>query len=282
MSRLKALLIVFSFVGSVYSEESIDTVREFWNRQPCNINHSKQVFGTKEYFDQVESRKYFVEPHIPAFAEFDKWKDKEVLEIGCGIGTDSVNFARAGAKLTVIELSEQSLEIAKKRFALYGLDANFIQCNAENMTQYLGNKTFDLVYSFGVIHHTPHPELIFNEIEKVLKPDGELRVMLYSKYSTKNFMIVLGLSQPEAQYGCPIANTYSESEIIKLLSAFEVYSCVKDHIFPYKIPEYKKFIYEKRFPWNIMPEGMFRFFEKNFGWHTLIKAKKKNPETKSV
>ena len=275
------VICVMLFFGVLSANPDIDTVREYWDRQPCNIRHSNAAFGTKEYFDQVEKRKYFVEPHIPGFAEFEKWKGKEVLEIGCGIGTDSINFVRAGAHLTIVELSEKSLEITKKRFEVYGLEATFILANAEGLSDHLPGKQFDLVYSFGVIHHTPHPERVIAEIERLLKPEGELRIMLYSKYSTKNFMILLGLAQPEAQYGCPIANTYSEQEVLKLLSHFSVYSCEKDHIFQYKIPEYKKYIYEKSFPWNAMPNSFIRFIETTFGWHMLIKAKRAQVEKSS-
>jgi 2-polyprenyl-3-methyl-5-hydroxy-6-metoxy-1,4-benzoquinol methylase len=255
------------------SDPLIDSVKQYWNNQPCNIRHSKSEYGSKKYFDEVEQRKYFVEPHIPSFAGFSEWKDKEVLEIGCGIGTDSINFARAGAKLTVVELSEKSLEVTKQRFAVYGLEATFVVADAEHLSQFLPSKKYDLVYSFGVIHHTPNPSLVIKEIEKVIKPGGELRIMLYSTYSTKNLMINMGLAQPEAQSGCPIAFTYTRGEILNLLSDFNVYFCQKDHIFPYRIRDYKQYVYKKKFPWNITPNIIVRLFERYLGWHYLIKAK---------
>jgi len=92
----------------------IERVREYWDQRPCNIRHSAKPVGSREYFDEVEKRKYLVESHIPEFAQFKKWKGKNVLEIGWGIGTDSINFARSSADLTTIELSEKSLEICKK------------------------------------------------------------------------------------------------------------------------------------------------------------------------
>lgn len=254
---------------------SIDTVQSYWNNRPCNIRHSNKQIGTIEYFNEVEKRKYFVEPHIPSFANFDNWRGKKVLEIGCGIGTDAVNFARAGAHYFGVELSEESLNICKERFKVFGLKGSFVNCNAENLGSFLSENEFDLIYSFGVIHHSPNPQRIFEQLPTFLKKDGELRVMLYNKDSWKAMMIEAGFDQPEAQYGCPIAFSYAQDEIPSLIThQFEIKNITLDHIFPYKIEKYKNYIYEKEDWIEAMPPEKFRVMEKNLGWHMLITAQK--------
>ncbi|MBX7136845.1 MAG: class I SAM-dependent methyltransferase [Oligoflexia bacterium] len=249
---------------------NIDAVKSFWDKRPCNIRHSQAQLGTREYFDQVEARKYFVEPHIPGFAQFERWRGKRVLEIGCGIGTDAVNFARAGADYTAVELSSESMKIAQQRFEVFGLNGRFINANAESVATQLPGEKFDLVYSFGVIHHTPQPAAVIDGVKQLLKPDSEFRLMLYSRYSWKSFMIALGFDQPEAQSGCPIAFTYSAAEIRHLLSGFQILELRKDHIFPYLISEYRNYNY-KVVPWfRWMPRPLFRSLETSLGWHSLI------------
>lgn len=254
---------------------SIETVAEYWNRRPCNIRHSQREVGSREYFDEVEQRKYFVEPHIPAFAEFPRWAGKKVLEIGCGLGTDATNFARAGADYTGVELSETSLELARKRFAVFGLAGNFVAANAEELAAHVTGGPFDLIYSFGVIHHTPHPDAVVRQARKLIAPDGELRIMVYAKNSWKDAMINAGLDQPEAQSGCPIAFTYTPEEARAMIepAGFAVTSITQDHIFPYVIEKYIRYEYELQ-PWfAAMPREMFRGLETRFGWHMMITAK---------
>jgi 2-polyprenyl-3-methyl-5-hydroxy-6-metoxy-1,4-benzoquinol methylase len=275
------------------TKESIKKdVNKYWNDRPCNIRHSKKEFCSREYFNEVEEKKYFVEPHIPKFAEFNKWQGKRVLEIGGGIGTDSINFARNGAKLTIVEFSEKSLEICKKRFEVFGLKAEFYLGDVEKLEEILPPmQRFDLIYSFGVIHHTPNPNLAFEQIRKYMDVNTELRVMLYSKISYKLFWVMMEndvkhmsnmedliRKNAEAQYDCPVAYTYTFKEIGDMLNKCDinVEKIWKDHIFSYSIPEYKDNKYVKDKYWKDVDPKLFKQFEDELGWHTMFIAKIKS------
>jgi SAM-dependent methyltransferase len=250
----------------------LSDVEAYWNRRPCNIRHSNLEVGTREYFDQVEERKYFVEPHIPKFAQFENWKSKNVLEIGCGIGTDGINFTRAGASYTGIELSKESLEITKKRFEVFGLEANLLLGNAEEVFELLNGKEYDLIYSFGVLHHTPNIDLALGQIAKLMSKKTKLKIMVYAKHSYKNALVESGFDQPEAQSGFPIANTYSQEELSQIfkLCGLKIDSIYQDHIFPFKVSKYIEYVYEKE-PWfEIMPPELFKALESSLGWHLMV------------
>jgi len=254
------------------AEATLEDVRSYWDRRPCNIRHSTKPVGSREYFDEVEARKYHVEYHIPGFAEFPRWAGKRVLEIGCGIGTDAVNFARAGAEYTGTDLSEESLKLTRQRFAVYGLKGRLLAANGERVAEALPGEQFDLVYSFGVIHHTPDPGAVVAEVRRLIKPTGEFRLMVYARDSWKDIMIRAGLDQPEAQSGCPIAFTYSHAEARALLKGFRVVEMRNEHIFPYVIEKYVRHEYEVQ-PWfRAMPEAMFKALEATLGWHLCIRA----------
>ena len=271
------------------TERSIADVKRYWDSRPCNIRHSPKTVGSREYFDEVEARKYFVEAHIPTFADFMRWSGKRVLEVGCGIGTDSINFARAGAQLTAVDISGESLRIAAQRAAVTGLAdrIEFIQANAEELTSALTDETYDLVYSFGVVHHTPHPERALVQMRALLAPGGTLKLMVYHRRSWKVFWIVatqgkgrfwqtddLVAAHSEAQTGCPVTFTYSRREASDLVerSGFRVQELRVDHVFPYRIREYVQYQYVKEPYFRWMPQPLFHAFERRFGWHLLVTA----------
>jgi SAM-dependent methyltransferase len=259
------------------NKPSLKEVQDFWNARPCNLRHSNAPVGTKQYFDEVEERKYFVEPHIPAFADFRSWAGKRVLEVGCGMGTDATNFARNGAIYTGVELSSESLKLAKQRFDVFSLSGRFIEGNAEEIDQLLKGETFDLIYSFGVLHHTPSLENALTGIRTLMHRHSIFKMMVYAENSWKSAMIAAGLDQPEAQYGCPIANTYSSSEILNILDAsgYVVTDIAQDHVFPYIVEEYKNYNYVRE-PWfQAMPMDVFVALEKQLGWHLMVTSELK-------
>ena len=273
----------------LYRDILIQRVREFWDRRPCNMRHSAKDVGTCQYFDEVEGRKYFVEPHIPRFAEFERWRDKHVLEVGCGIGTDTINFARHGAWVTAVELSGHSLEIARQRAKLYGLEdrIRFYQANAEEMTDVVPIKPYDLIYSFGVIHHTPKPERVIEQMTHYAHGGSTVKLMVYHRYSWKVLWVILRFGKgkfwrlsdliarySEAQEGCPVTYTFAKKKTIQLLSrySFRVTELWVDHIFPYRIPDYVQYRYVKEWYFRWMPQPLFRWMERQWGWHLCVTA----------
>ncbi len=269
-------------------------MRQYWNARPCNIRHSPKPVGTRAYFDEVEARKYFVEPHIPRFAQFDRWAGKRVLEIGCGIGTDTIRFARAGARVTAVDLSDASLDVARERAKVFGLEdrITFYQADVERLSEAVPVEEYDLVYSFGVIHHTPHPQEAVRAIRRYMGAQSVLKVMVYHRYSYKVGWILARFGKgafwklddliarySEAQTGCPVTYSYSRQTVRELLEGFRVQDAFVDHIFAYRIPEYKRHEYRQAGLFRWMPQPLFRALEKRWGWHLCVTACKDSPAT---
>tara|TARA_B100001287_G_C22622918_1_gene501013 strand:+ start:112 stop:894 length:783 start_codon:yes stop_codon:yes gene_type:complete len=258
---------------------NLNKVKYYWNKQPCNIKFSKKKIFSKEYFNEVKKKKYFVEKHIRNFAEFKKYKNKNVLEIGCGIGTDAIEFIKNNAKYTGIDYSEKSINIVKKRVKVLGLEnknPNIFVDNAEklNLVKKL-NVNFDLIYSFGVIHHTPNMQNCFNSIYKISNKNTEIKIMLYAENSYKNMLLSSTPYRFEAQKGCPIVYKMNIQKLNKLIkNKFKILDVNQDFIFPYKIKPYKNNKFIKIDHFQYMPKKIFQTLEKNIGEHMLIKLKK--------
>jgi SAM-dependent methyltransferase len=162
-------------------EQLKERVRAFWQAHPCGTKFSDAEIGTREFFERVEAHRYEKEWHIPAAADFTNTDGLKVLEIGCGLGTDGAQFAKAGADYTGVDLTEAAIELARKRFELFGLQGNFQVVDAEQLT--FPDESFDLVYSHGVLHHTPDINASVHEIHRVIRPGGRAIVMLYHRGS---------------------------------------------------------------------------------------------------
>jgi len=271
-----------------FAHVPISAVQDFWNAHPCNIRHSPQPIGTREYFDDVERRKYFVEPHIPVFADFNRWSGARVLEIGCGIGTTTLSFARAGAQVTAIDLSSESAALTRQRADVYGVSdrVKVYVGDAELLSTIVPVERYDLVYSFGVVHHSPHPEAIVREARRYMDAESELRLMVYSRVSFKLFWIMktentwdlsrideIIARNSEAATGCPVTYTYTPASVRKLLEGYRVLDVSKAHIFTWDIDAYRRYEYKKDPMWAAVSDADLEELEQELGWHMLVRAK---------
>lgn len=251
--------------------------QKFWNKQPCNIKHSKKKFLSKEFFNEITKKRYFVEPHIKDFVQFSKWKNKNVLEIGFGIGTDALEFLKAGANYYGIELSNKSLDITNKRINLFNFanKSKLINDEAENLNRYFNLKSdLHLIYSFGVLHHSSSLRKCLNTIHGIMNKKTICKIMLYAKNSYKYFLMKDDLIRYEAQKGVPVIDFYDKDDIMQLFKNFKILEIKQDFIFPYKIKPYKRNKYIKVDHFKHMKPDVFNSLKKNLGEHLLITLKK--------
>jgi ubiquinone/menaquinone biosynthesis C-methylase UbiE len=158
-------------------------VKDYWNQQSCDTQVARSDKFSKTYFEEIESFRYFDQPFIHAFAQFSRYHGKRVLEVGYGAGTDFVQWLRAGASATGVDLTPEALDNLQHRIKTYGLPApeRILLGDAENLP--FESNQFDLGYSFGVLHHSPDTPKALSELIRVVKPGGEIKVMLYNRHS---------------------------------------------------------------------------------------------------
>lgn len=163
-------------------------VFDFWDEASCGedmlLSHAN-----KAGYTQQTLQRYFLEPYIEDFAEFSSYKGKKVLEIGIGLGADHQKFAENGATLFGVDLTQRAIEHVTRRFEIFDLSSSLSVGDAENLE--FESEMFDLVYSWGVIHHTPDTTRAIEEIFRVLKPGGRAKIMIYHKWSMIGFMLWL-------------------------------------------------------------------------------------------
>jgi len=163
-------------------------VHDYWNEESCGTGLTDKKKYSKDYFDEIEVSRYELEPYIHSFAEFEKYNNKSVLEVGVGAGTDFINWVRNGAISCGIDLTNEAIENVKHRLSLENLKATTLKVADAEKLPFDDNK-FDLVYSWGVIHHSPDTPKALKEIARVTKPGGEIKIMIYNRYSVTAFWV---------------------------------------------------------------------------------------------
>lgn len=248
---------------------------QFWNKKPCGTLGRIPENVNLEYFLKIRKRRYKLEFFIPKIVEFDNWAGKKVLEIGCGIGIDGMEFAKRGADYTGVDISETSLRLAKKYFALSNQQANLLLADAETLP--FQDNTFDLVYSWGVLHHTPDIQKSINEVMRVLKPGGQCIIMLYNLHSLVAFQlyILYGLLKGKLftdikklfseHHESPGTKAFSNSEIKLMFKDFSDVR-IQNIVTPYDCRIGKN---------NYLPVFFRKIIPSKFGFFTVIKATKR-------
>ena len=169
--------------------KSLDQVHNFWSEKSCGEVYAIGSVASERYKNETHNR-YKLEPYIKSFAQFESFRDKDVLEIGVGMGSDHSLIAMSQpTNLWGIDLTQRSIDHTSTRFKILGLKSNLSVGNAEKLS--FRNNQFDAIYSWGVLHHSPNTEKAFDEIYRVLKPGGTAKIMIYYKYSPTGFALWL-------------------------------------------------------------------------------------------
>ena len=209
---------------------SKEEVRKFWDDAACGEKLLLEDVAL-EGFRKQAGKRYALEPYIVPFADFNNVRGKKVLEVGVGLGADHQRFAESGAALTGIDLTPRAVNLTRQRFEKLGLESKLEVGDAENLI--FEDNSFDVVYSWGVIHHSPDTKKAANEIYRVLRPGGACKVMIYHRYSLVGFMLWLRyallrgrpLTSLDAIYAnyleSPGTKAYSEAQARYLFAAFE-------------------------------------------------------------
>jgi len=255
-------------------------VQSFWNAEPCGSRY----MGGREDFEAHARARYELEPYIRDFAGFEQAAGKRVLEVGVGMGADYLEWLKAGAVVTGVDLSSASLERACRRCELGGFTPDLRVADAEHLP--FPDNTFDIVYSYGVMHHSPDPAQCIFEARRVLKPGGALRIMIYHHRSLVGLMLWLrygflrGKSLRRSVYDhleSPGTNSYTKDEARVLVEGFEEIEFQQefspgDLLLNEPSARFRGGFY--RAIWRMYPRALVRAFGRKLGLFLLISARK--------
>jgi SAM-dependent methyltransferase len=266
-------------------EEEKRRAREQWGQDPCGADYGREhEFGTREFFDEVERHRYTeYAPWMPRVMGFNDFAGARLLEVGCGMGSDLLQFARGGAVCTGVDLTPRSIEISRHRFRLYGERGDFLISDGEHLP--FASESFDVVYSNGVLHHTPDTAKAVREVHRVLRTGGTAKVMLYHKHSLGywgEMMLHRGVLRGELLRGRSPADIlsrwveYSEHDarpLVKVYSRqeartlFQMFSDVRIEVDQMIRAEFY-------FLAKLIPENLFNRLRRTIGWNVIITATK--------
>lgn len=263
-----------------------ESVKAHWERQPCGTRELPTA-DRRAFFAQLERERYEVEPYLKDFARFEQGRGKRVLEIGVGAGTDFVNWVRHSALATGVDLTEHGVRLTRERLALEGLRAEVLQADAENLP--FADETFDLVYSYGVLHHSPDTPRAIREVHRVLKPGGRARIMVYHVPSWTGWMLwgvhCLAKLRPWRSprwaiyhhLESPGTKAYTLAEARELCAAFarvDVRAQLGNGDLLLMRPDSKYQAWPYRLMWKLYPRRFVRLTGDRFGLFLLIEATK--------
>jgi SAM-dependent methyltransferase len=197
--------------GALWAEEVKRESRHQWGSNPAgDLAAGDASLGSAESFRRIEAHRYREQPWMHETFNFDAYRDRDVLEIGVGLGTDHLQFARAGARLTGIDLTPRCIDLTRARFAMEGRQSDLRVMDAEKLEFESGS--FDAVFSFGVLHHTPYPERAFAEVRRILRPGGVFLGGLYNRDSAFFALLLAQRLRHRALRSEPIADRLSRVE----------------------------------------------------------------------
>lgn len=242
-------------------QPTVDSVRDFWESHVNNEYYTRKARGSESYFDEIERRRYGWHYHLADY--FARLQDStgRLLEIGCGIGVDSIQLAKCGFDVTAVDLTETAIEVAREYAQLRGQNIDFQVGNSEKLN--FDDQSFDAVYSFGVLHHTPDIDAAIAEVRRVLKPGGTADIMLYHKHSIVNFVHrTFNLPYESRKDHCPVVYTFTEGEARELFKHFSSVAIVADYPFTYGFRYFTFWV----------PVVLQKALGKHLGWHLMIRA----------
>ena len=266
-------------------------VRDHWETDACGTRYGEQS-DRLEWFREITRRRYELEPYIPEFARFEQGGGKTVLEIGVGAGSDFLQWCRHSTHATGIDLTKVGVDLTRERLRLEGVDEErYTLCTADAEALPFGDSSFDIVYSWGVLHHTPDTVQAYREVLRVLKPGGHMRTMIYHVPSWTAAMLyfIHGLARGRPMFGLrravywhlesPGTKAYTVCEARELVRAAGYNEVgVVTRLGPGDLlltkPSQKYENWPFKLAWRLWPRPFIRMLGNRFGLYLLLRGRK--------